>query len=100
MIKKKKWNIRKVVILSLMSVVLFTSGTTVFGAIHFSNSTHTWDTVVSGLGSQSRYWHRTKAHSATVTKGDKIASQSKSANLTATARLFEFSGCNFYYNNW
>lgn len=96
----KKFTLKKVIITLLLGIILITSGKYVSAGVHFQDGTHYWSTRIMVLGSESEYWHRTKQHSATVTKGSKINSQSKSANSIALARLFEFSGCNFYYNNW
>lgn len=97
----KKLSFRKISILVLTSIVLITTGIQA-GALttQFGNSTHTWLCGVSGAGSQSNYLHMKKQHSSTVKKGSKVDGRTKSARNWANSRLWEYSGCNFYYSNW
>ncbi|EGO5014717.1 lactococcin 972 family bacteriocin [Enterococcus faecalis] len=91
---------KKIVVFALSLIVLATGGASVVQAATEYPDGGTWNYGVGATGSYSDYLHNTKAHSATVSKGDDKSSQSAKKGSWAKARLTIYSGCNFYYNYW
>lgn len=90
---------KKLVISTLSLIVLITGGITVSAATEYPDG-GTWNYGVGATGSYSDYLHNSKQHSATVTKGRQRSYSEQPPTKWAKARLFEYSGCEFFYNSW
>lgn len=88
---------KKLVIAFLSSIVFLTTAFVADGAVEYPAGGE-WKYGVGVTGSYSNYLHNTRRHSATVKKGSKEDYEAKSAKEWAKARLFEYSGCEFFYN--
>ena len=81
----------------MTGVVLLTSSIGVQAARAYPSG-GLWDYGVYAIGSASIYYHGTRTHSATITKGGKSVFDKKAKTQSANARMWTYSGCAFYYN--
>lgn len=92
---------KKKILISLLFGLMAVSTTVNVHALSTSKpSGGYWKYGVAGVGSISSYTHMSKTHSATVSKGSNSNFNKRSAGTEAYARLWVYSGCNFYYNTY
>jgi lactococcin 972 family bacteriocin len=91
------FRMKKVVLLSYL-VLTLGAGIGAKAATQYPSAGGTWNFGVEATGSYSDYFHGSRTHSATVSKGTKASRAQAGRGAWARGRLWEFSGCNFYYN--
>lgn len=93
-------NKMKVAVSIAFTVISLSTGIMTISAANVGGGS--WNSGVGLGGSYSNYQHLSNRHSTTVVNGkntDDFDKSTKGPGTWAKARIFVFSGCNFYWNN-